>query len=60
MHEPLLHYILKCPATASLRPDHMITPPLDEPEAAQVASDLIRAAHFEVLANLVAAAPPPR
>ena len=60
VYEPLLHYILRCPATASLRPPHLIAPPLDEPEAAVAASALIGTAPPDLLAQLVAASPPPR
>ena len=60
VREPLLHYILQCPATASLRPPGMIVPPLDEPEATVAASTLLFTAGTDVLAKLVSATPPPR
>ena len=55
--EPLIHYILQCPRTRSLRP-----PPLPPGNEARSAASLIRQACLtpEILTRLLQDAPPPR
>ncbi|XP_045117656.1 uncharacterized protein LOC123508188 [Portunus trituberculatus] len=56
---PLLHYLLECPATLCLRtPSHQY-PDIEDDDAEEAAALLVAATPANILANVVADAPPP-
>ena len=57
---PLLHYLLECQATASIRNANQVYPYANDREAPAAAANLVGATSLPRLTELVTKAPPPR